>query len=159
RLAKGNAATALAKIDGIVISKNLAEKYFKDEDPIGKMIKIDNKENVMVTGVLEKIPELSSLKFDFLMNFEQWKKKNDWAKEWGNNGPGCYVMLKPTASIDKVNAKIKGYIKTKNKDSNVELFLQNYGESYLYSDWENGKQNGGSIEYVRIFSFVAIIIL
>ena len=39
------------------------------------------------------------------------------------------------------------------------MFLQNYGESYLYSDWENGKQSGGRIEYVRIFSIVAIIIL
>src|SRR6188508_838643 len=159
KLAKGDAATALANIDAVVISKNLTQKYFKDEDPIGKMIKIDNKENVMVTGVLEEIPELSSLKFDFLLNFEQWKKKNDWAKEWDNNGPRCYVMLAPNASIDKVNAKIKGYIKSKNKDSNVDLFLQNYGESYLYSDWDNGKQNGGRIEYVRIFSVVAIIIL
>ena len=67
KLAKGDAATALANIDAIVISKNLAKKYFNDEDPIGKMIKIDNKENVMVTGVLEEIPELSSLKFDFLI--------------------------------------------------------------------------------------------
>ena len=159
KLAKGDAATALAKTDAIVISKNLAKKYFKDEDPIGKMIKIDNKENVMVTGVLEEISGLSSLKFDFLLHFEQWQKKNDWAKEWGNNGPRCYVMLTPNASIDKVNAKIKGYIKSKNKDSNVDLFLQNYGESYLYSDWDNGKQNGGRIVYVKIFSIVAIIIL
>jgi hypothetical protein len=52
KLAKGDAATALANIDAVVISKNLAKKYFNDEDPIGKMIKIDNKENVMVTGVL-----------------------------------------------------------------------------------------------------------
>jgi ABC-type antimicrobial peptide transport system permease subunit len=93
------------------------------------------------------------------MSFEQWRKKNDWAKEWGNNGPRCYVMLAPNTSIDKVNAKIKNYIKTKNKESNVDLFLQNYGESYLYSDWDNGKQNGGRIEYVKIFSIVAIIIL
>ena len=57
----------LLNTDAIVISKNLAKKYFKDEDPIGKMIRIDNKENVMVTGVLEDIPELSSLKFDFLL--------------------------------------------------------------------------------------------
>ena len=113
----------------------------------------------MVTGVLEEIPELSSLKFDFLLSYDIWFKENDWAKEWGNNGPRCYVMLAPNTSVDKVNAKIKNYIKTKNKESNVELFLQNYGESYLYSDWDNGKQNGGRIEYVKIFSIVAIIIL
>lgn len=159
KLAKGDAATALARPDAVVISKSLADKYFKGQDPIGKMIKIDNKENVIVTGVLDEIPEFSSLKFDFLLSYDIWFKKNDWAKEWDNNGPRCYVMLAPNVSVDKVNAKIKNYIKSKKKDSNVELFLQNYGESYLYSNWDNGKQAGGRIEYVRIFSAVAIIIL
>ena len=159
KLAKGDPATALARPDAVVISKKLADKYFKGDNPIGKLIKIENKDNVIVTGVLEEIPDLSSVRFDFLMSWEQWIKKNDWAKEWGNNGPGCYVLLAPNTSVDKVNAKIKGYIKTKDKQSNVDLFLQNYGESYLYSDWHNGKQNGGRIEYVKIFSIVAIIIL
>ena len=159
KLQKGDPATALASPDAVVIAKKLADKYFKGEDPIGKMIKIDGKDNVIVTGVLEDIPELSSLKFDFLMSYDIWFKKNDWAKEWGNNGPRCVVLLKENTSVDKVNAKIKNYIKTKNKDSNVELFLQNYGESYLYSKWDNAKQAGGRIEYVRTFSVVAIVIL
>ena len=140
--------TALMRV---VLSQKLVDKYFKGENPLGKLIKIDNKDNVIVTGVLDEIPESSSLRFDFLMSFELWRKKNDWAKEWGNNGPRCYVLLSKNASVDKVNAKIKNYIKTKEKESNVELFLQNYGESYLYSNWENGKQNGGRIEYVKIF--------
>jgi len=159
KLLKGDPATALARPDAVVISKKLADKYFKGQDPVGKMIRVDNKDNVMVTGILDEIPQSSSLKFDFLMSFEQWRKNNNWAKEWGNNGPRCAVLLVPNASLANVNAKIKNYIKTKNKDSNVELFLQNYGESYLYSDWDNGKQTGGRIEYVRIFTFVAIIIL
>lgn len=159
KLLKGDPATALARPDAVVISKNLADKYFKGQDPVGKMIKVDNKENVMVTGVLDAIPELSALKFDFLMSYDIWQKRNDWSKEWDNNGPRCIVMLKENTSVDKVNAKIKNYIKTKKKDSNVELFLQNYGESYLYSNWDNGKQAGGRIEYVRIFSVVAIVIL
>ena len=159
KLTKGDPATALARPDAVVISKKLADKYFKGQDPVGKMIRIDNTDNVVVTGVLDEIPKSSSLTFDFLMSFEQWRKRNDWAKDWGNNGPRCYVMLAPNTSVDKANAKIKNYIKTKNKESNVNLFLQNYGESYLYSDWENGKQNGGRIEYVKIFSIVGIIIL
>ncbi len=159
KLQKGDPATALARPDAVVIAKRLADKYFKGEEPIGKMIRIDGKENVIVTGVLEEIPELSSLKFDFLMSYDIWFKKNEWAKEWGNNGPRCYVMLKENTSVDQVNAKIKNYIKTKNKDSNVELFLQNYGDSYLYSKWDNAKQAGGRIEYVRTFSVVAIVIL
>jgi putative ABC transport system permease protein len=159
KLIKGNAATALARPDAVVISKKLADKYFFAEDPIGKLIKVDNKDNVIVTGVLDEIPKASSVKFDFLMSFEQWLKGNDWAKEWGNNGPRCAVMLAENVNVEQVNAKIKGYIKTKEKNSNVELFLQSYSESYLYSNWENGKQKGGRIDYVKAFSFVAVIIL
>lgn len=159
KLAKGDPKTALDRPDGVVISKKLADKYFKGEDPIGKMIRVDNEENVQVTGVLDEIPETSSIQFDFLMSYHRWWKDNEWAHQWGNNGPRCYVMLKPNVDPAKVNAKIKDYIKTKNPDSNVELFIQNYLDSYLYSKWEAGKQVGGRIEYVRIFSIVAIIIL
>ncbi|MVM32892.1 FtsX-like permease family protein [Spirosoma sp. HMF4905] len=158
-LKEGNPKTALKRPDGLVISQKLADKYFKGQDPMGKTIRIDNTDDVMVTGILADIPESSSLKFDFLMSYDRWKKANKWAQEWGNNGPRCYVLLAQNASIDKVNAKIKNYIKTKNKTSNVDLFLQNYGESYLYSNWDAGKQNGGRIEYVKTFSIVAIFIL
>jgi putative ABC transport system permease protein len=159
RLIKGDAATALNRPDAVVLSKKLADKYFKGQDPIGKLVKIDTDQTVIVTGVLDELPTSSSLKFDFLMSYDIWFKKNDWAKEWGNNGPRCYFLLSKNASLDKVNAKIKDYIKTKNKESNVELFLQNYGESYLYSNWKNGKQAGGRMEYVKIFSIVAIVIM
>jgi len=158
-LVKGDTKTALKRPDGLVISQKMADKYFKGQDPIGKTVRIENKDDVIVTGVLSEIPEESSLKFDYLISYDRWLKTNEWAKDWGNNGPRCYVMLAPNASIDKVNAKLKNYIKTKNKDSNVEIFLQNYGESYLYSNWDSGQQNGGRIEYVKIFSFVAIFIL
>ena len=158
-LKEGNPKTALKRPDGLVISQKLADKYFKGQNPMGKTIRIDNTDDVMVTGVLAEIPENSSLKFDFLLSYDRWQKTNKWAKEWGNNGPRCFVMLAPNTSVDKVNAKIKNYIKTKNKDSNVELFLQNYGESYLYSNWDAGKQNGGRIEYVKLFSIVALFIL
>ncbi|WP_028523030.1 ABC transporter permease [Runella limosa] len=158
-LEKGDAKTALKRPDGVVISKKLAQKYFPNQDPIGKIIKVDNKDAVMVTGVLKELPKNNSIQFDFLMSYDRWQKTNAWSKEWGNNGPRCYVLLAKNASLAKVNAKIKGYIKTKNKDSNVELFLQSFPESYLYSKWDSGKQDGGRIEYVRIFSIVAIVIL
>lgn len=158
-LSQGNPATALKRPDGIVISQKLADKYFKGQDPIGKALRVDNKNDVVVTGVLKEIPRYSSMKFDFLMSYDIWLKDAKWAKEWGNNGPRCAVLLTKNADVDKVNAKIKDYIKTKNKDSNVDLFLINYGQSYLYSNWESGKQNGGRIEYVRMFTIVAVFIL
>ena len=159
KLREGDASTALKRPDGVVISKKLADKYFKGTDPMGKTMRIDNKDDVIVTGILDEIPSTSSIKFDFLMSFDHWKTYNAWTKEWGNNGPSCVVLLAKNASPEKVSAKIKGYIKTKNKDSNVDLFLTNFGESYLYSKWDSGKQNGGRIEYVRMFIIVAIFIL
>ncbi|MDX2046233.1 MAG: FtsX-like permease family protein, partial [Chitinophagaceae bacterium] len=159
KLVKGDPATALARPDAVVLSQKLADKYFKGVDPVGKMMQVNDTSNFMVTGVLAELPRETSLKFDFLISYEHWLKASNWAREWGNNGPRCYVLLKPNTSVEKVNAKIRDYIKTKNKESNVQLFLQNYGESYLYSDWKEGKQNGGRIEYVKIFSIVAIIIL
>ncbi|WP_018617748.1 ABC transporter permease [Spirosoma luteum] len=158
-LKAGDPKTALKRPDGLVISQKLADKYFKGKNPMGQTVRIDNTDDVLVTGILADMPEASSLKFDFLLNYNQWQKANKWATEWGNNGPRCYVLLAPNVSIEKVNAKIKNYVKTKNKDSNVDLFLQNYGESYLYSNWDAGKQNGGRIEYVKLFSIVAIFIL
>jgi predicted permease len=158
-LEKGDPRTALKRPDGVVISQKLAKKYFPNQDPLGKTIRVDNTADVMVTGVLKEISDHSSVKFDFLMSFDNWLKRNEWAKEWGNNGPRCYVLLSKNASLAKVNAKIKGYIKSKNKNSNVELFLQSFPEFYLYSNWESGKQNGGRIDYVEIFSIIAIVIL
>lgn len=158
-LVNGNRETALANPDGLVISQKLANKYFKGQSPIGKTLRIDNTFDLMVTGVLAEIPEASSLKFDFLINYDLWQKQSEWSKDWGNSGPYCYVLLNPNASLEKVNAKIKNYVKTKDPKSNVELLLQNYGQSYLYSNWEGGQQAGGRIEYVKIFSIVAVFIL
>jgi putative ABC transport system permease protein len=158
-LVQGDPATALDRPDGCVISKKLADKYFFGEDPMGKIIRVDNADNMVVTGILAEIPAASSLKFDFLMSYDRWVKTNTWTKEWDNNGPRCLVMLTESANLDQVNQKIKGYIKTKNANSNVEIFLQNYGESYLRGRWKSGHPDGGRIEYVRIFTIVAIIIL
>ena len=158
-LAQGDARTALKRPDGVVISKKIADKYFPNQDPIGKIIRVDNRDDVMVTGVLKEITDRSSLKFDFLMSYERWLKTNDWAKEWGNNGPRCYVMLNKNADVNKVQAKLKGYIKSKNKDSNVELFIQPYEDVYLYSNYKAGIQDGGRIDYVKMFSIIAIFIL
>ncbi|TLV01001.1 ABC transporter permease [Dyadobacter luticola] len=158
-LLQGDKKTALRRPDGVVISQKLAEKYFRGQDPMGKTIRLDNKDDVIVTGILKEPSRYSSMKFDFLMSYDRWQKVNDWSKDWGNNGPRCMVLLAGNTTVEKVNAKIKDYIKTKNKGSNVDLFLVNYGQSYLYSNYEAGKLNGGRIEYVQMFTIVAVFIL
>jgi ABC-type antimicrobial peptide transport system permease subunit len=161
KIIKGNAKTMLASPNNIVITKKLANSYFGQTDPIGKTIRFNNEENFQVTGVMRDVPKNSSLKFDFLLPFKYFMNKNEWVKDWRNNGPRCLVLLHPNADINKVNAKIKNFLDSKKdkKDNKIELFLQRYSEAYLYGKFTNGKQDGGRIEYVQLFSIVAIFIL
>jgi putative ABC transport system permease protein len=158
-LTMGDSSSALKNPNSIVISKKIAEKYFGKTSPLGKSIKINDKELMTVTGVLAEVPQTSSLKFDYLMNYESWIKDNEWAKEWSNGGPRCYVLLNKNADVAKVNAKIKNYVLQKDPDANREIFLANFGDLYLHGNYEAGVLTGGRIDYVNIFSIVAIFIL
>ncbi|MGA0560342.1 ABC transporter permease [Larkinella sp. VNQ87] len=160
-LREGDPRTALTRSGNIVISEKLARKYFPNQSALGKSIRIDNTEDLMVTGVLAELPEHSSLKFDFLISWELFLKLNPWAKEWDNNGPRTYVLLKPNTDPDKFSAKIKDYIslKTNKQVTNIALLLQKYSDAYLHSNFKNGKLNGGRIEYVQLFIIVAVFIL
>ena len=161
-LLSGNADDVLKDKTSIVISRNLAEKFFGSADQaVGKTLRYENDRDFIVSGVFEDIPNNSTYIFDFVLPFEDYKDQSPWVKSWGNNGPHTYAVLNEGADPEEVTKKIAGYVKTKNTegDSNVELFLKKYSEQYLYGRYTNGVQDGGRIEYVRLFSIIAIFIL
>lgn len=159
-LLEGDAAQVLQDKFAIVISRDLAKKLFgSEQNVVGKMVELQHETTFHVTGVFEGTPAASSLQFDFVMSFEQFKDDNKWVLEWGNNGPATYITLQEGADPKAFEAKISNYIKGKDEQSNVTLFLQPYSERYLYGNFENGHPSGGRIEYVRLFSIIAIFIL
>jgi putative ABC transport system permease protein len=144
----------------IVISRDLAKKLFgTDDNAVGKTLEVQHNKTFHVTGVFEGTPANSSLQFDFIMSFEEFKDDNQWVLQWGNNGPSSFVVLKEGANPDDFEKKIKDYIKGKEKDSHVTLFIQRYADRYLHGSFTDGKPSGGRIEYVRLFSIIAIFIL
>ncbi|MGF7038600.1 ABC transporter permease [Mucilaginibacter lappiensis] len=155
----GNTETALRDMSGIAISRKMAAIFFKSpEQAIGKSIRYENKFNFVVSAVFEDVPAQSSLKFDFLFNWDAQKKLLDWA----TNSFQTYLQLSPTADPEKTAAKINQYLQTrldKNPGVQTQIGLQRFGEQYLHSNFVNGKPEGGRIEYVRIFSEAAIFIL
>ncbi|MDN5200657.1 ABC transporter permease [Fulvivirgaceae bacterium BMA10] len=159
-LVQGDADQVLADKNSIVISEDLAIKLFNTtEDIIGKSVEFQHEKSFLVSGVFKGTPVNSSFRFDFVLSFELYKDENQWVEHWGNNGPRTYLTLREGSDMDHVNEKIADFIKGKNEESNVTLFLRPYSEGYLYGKYENGVQAGGRIEYVRLFSIVAIFIL
>lgn len=160
-LLQGNAKTALASPDNIVISEKLARNYFGTQNPLGKTVRIDNKRDYIVSGIVANTPENSSIRFDFMLPIQHCFEDNQWmVSGWGHYGPPTYVMLRPDATAEIINAKIKNFLTRQDKSVDDKLLmLQPYKNMYLYSRFTKGIADGGKIEYVRLFSIVAIFIL
>jgi ABC-type antimicrobial peptide transport system permease subunit len=107
------------------------------------------------------VPTNSSQQFDFVLSYELYKEKYPSVVDWGNESSSAYVILKPGTNIDQFNKKIADYVKTKtnNNATHRTPFVKRYSEKYLYGKYENGVQTGGRIEYVQLFSIIAIVIL
>ena len=156
---EGDPTTALEDVNSITISRNLAAKIFGEKSALGKMLRVDDREEFKVTGVFEDVPEQSSIRFDFILPVEEYIRRNDWVEDWGNNGLRMFVLLDEQASYRDFNVKIKDVIREHKEDTDTEPFLQPYKDMYLYADFQDGKLVGGRVEYLRIFAVVAIFIL
>jgi predicted permease len=159
-LRHGDARTAITGPTSIVISEKVALKLFGKTDVLGRTIRLDNEEDRQVSGVMVDLPETSSLKFDFVLPLEPFEKKNQWLTKWENNGIRTFALLHPAADVNRVNAKILNFVRKHDKKvTTITTFLFPYEDAYLYSKFTNGKPDGGRIEYVRLFTVVAIFIL
>lgn len=149
--------------NSIVISEGLAKKLFNTtENVVGKTIdwEIQGAKNpVTVTGIFEDVPHNSSEQFEFLLSFEFYEKELETYPFWSNNYAKTYLILKEDTNTDSFNSKISGFLKSKQEDSNITLFLKRYSDKYLYSNYENGVQSGGRIAYVKLFAIIAVFIL
>lgn len=159
-LIEGQPETVLRDINAILLSRSTAENLFQSpQKAMGQALEIDQDELYTVTGVFEDIPSTSSIDFDYVVNFEKLKKEQGWLRSWSSNGPSTIVTLVEGADAAQVSDKIAGFVKQRNEQSNVTLFLKPYSEIYLHGKYEDGKQTGGRIEYVRLFSIIAVFIL
>ncbi|HEX5026867.1 MAG TPA: ABC transporter permease, partial [Agriterribacter sp.] len=162
-LLQGNTKEALNAPAAIAVSRKMAEIFFGNpEKAIGQTIIFENKETLKVTAVFENIPPNSSQQFDFLRSWTDFIQQNKWVNNWGNTSPLTFVQLQKNADPVKVESRIKDFIyryAPKSEGSRTELALQPYSEKYLHSSFKNGYVDGGRIEYVRLFTFVAFFIL
>jgi putative ABC transport system permease protein len=162
QLIQGNRNQVLADKKSIVITEDLAKRLFgTTENIVGKSVEWQHKKQYQISGVMQDVPRFSSVKFDFILTFEAFKDDNEWVLNWFNTAPQTFVLLKEGTDIELFNKKIAQLVRTKTegKANHRTPFISRYTDAYLYGEYENGKQSGGRIEYVRLFSIIALFIV
>ncbi|MDY7393880.1 ABC transporter permease [Aureibaculum sp. 2210JD6-5] len=157
----------LREINSIMLSESTAKSLFGNEDPIGKVVKVRNQDDLMVTGVYKDIPLNTSFNDTYyIIPWEQYVASREWVKnsedQWGNNSFQMFVQVADNADMDKVSTTIKDVKKKLNEDTaeyNPQLFLFPMNEWYLRGNFKNGKQEGGRIKYVWLFSIIGAFVL
>jgi len=166
-LLQGDPQTALNSPSAIAISKKMAESFFGSaENAINKTIRFNDKRDFKVTAVFENSHVNASQKFNYLINWYAYLDDNQWLKDWSiniNDGPKTFVALRPGANTDGVKARLRNFLNSYYKEQrsgfHIELGIQRFDEMYLHSHFRNGQPDGGRIEYVKLFSIIALFIL
>ncbi|WP_080057642.1 ABC transporter permease [Spirosoma aerolatum] len=147
----------------ILLSETTAKSLFGNVDPLNKIITIDKKWPVKVTGVYADLPLNSSFQeLTFIAPFELKKKDLPEWLSWGNSWFQTYVQIADNATMETVSVAIKDVKLKRSQDDarfKPELFLLPMSQWHLYSEFKNGVNVGGQIQYVRLFSIIGLFVL
>ncbi|CAG5067815.1 hypothetical protein DYBT9623_00542 [Dyadobacter sp. CECT 9623] len=165
-LLKGDVRTALSNPGALLITEEIAKKYYGDQDPIGKVIRRDNHENFTIAGVLANTPSNSHLQFDFVMPMSYLARFDNDLKTstWGNFNFYTYFQLNKNvntsaAGLQAMAAQIYKLYKAHGNEMKVDFQLQPLTAIHLHSDLQIDLPGHGNMQYVNIFFVVAIFIL
>lgn len=164
RFIEGNATTAIVGPNDIAISKEMSELFFGSaKNALGKVLMYENSSKFQVSAVYEQVGPSIMEGNDFFMHWDIFCRENSWTQSWNNNAPSTFIQLADQVDVTLFEPKIKNFLRGYNsnidQNFNIELYLQPFGDRYLYSNFENGYISGGRIENVRIFGLIAFFIL
>lgn len=159
---RGNASTAIADPSSIVLTRSTAKAIFGDADPLNKILKTNNGRDAKVTAVVEDPPGNSTFQFDYVLPFNYSDPNVQQAMtEWTNSSWTVFIQVDPKADLKNLEKNINE-IKQQHDPGDKKIstyFTFPMSKWHLYSDFKDGKNTGGMIEYVRLFTIIAIIIL
>ncbi|MCF0072943.1 ABC transporter permease [Dyadobacter sp. CY261] len=153
----------------ILLSESAAQALFGETDPLGKIMKIDNRLNVTVTGVYEDFPyntEFRDMKFiapwDLYVSSEQWVKRAQDNAEWGNFSWQVLAQIAPNTDFDAISAKIKDIRLKHNPEVaflKPQVYLLPMSKWHLYSGWDKAGNLEGRFQYVWLFGIIGTFVL
>lgn len=162
---KGSYATALREPASILLSESIAEALFGEADPMNKIIRLDTKTIVRVTGIFADLPFSSTLQgVKFFLPWSAYGIDQPWVKnseqQWGNHSFQCFVQVADQADIRAVSAKIRDVEKPHaSPQEKPEYFLHPMKDWHLRSEFKNGVNVGGRIQFVWLFSLIGGFVL
>jgi len=171
---KGNSRTALEAPYSVMLTEEMAKKYFGEEDPMDKLIKVDRQFTYKVTGIFKEFPGNSHFHPGILLSFNTLKDSavygaTQLATNWGNNSFFTYLMFPKNYPIENIKAQLPAFI-----DRNIrfpgapagykysatsKLYLQKFTDIHLRSHLDDELEENGDIKRVYIFVAIALFIL
>ncbi|MDR0661103.1 MAG: ABC transporter permease [Prevotellaceae bacterium] len=163
---KGDPETAFDGSDPIIISQKMADRFFGDEEPIGKSLKGDFDRSYQVTGVFKDIEKNTAYRFDWLIPFSIMAKEyvaKGWVSEgaWSSNWMQMIIEVEHKDNVDAINQKLKTLMAdVTNGQHSTEMFIYPQNKLRLYYEFADGKPTGGGyIRTVRMFMYIGFVIL
>ncbi len=155
----GDKETMFDELLNVVISEEMAHKFFGDENPIGKTLQVNTSTILNVTGVFHNVADNSHLKFDYVVAFEVLKNFGGNLESWGSNSYYTYIQLEENVDWIEFDEKIEGYLAAHDVGYPVKLNLQPLTDIHLHSHYVADIGGHGDILYVRLFSLIALFVL
>jgi putative ABC transport system permease protein len=163
KLLKGSVNTPFPNNQSVIITQATAKRFFGNDDPIGKIIQADNKDNYTVTGLMANTPQNSSIQFDMLFSINIRKQEyssNDYWKsfdgDWGNFYVNTFLQVRPGTSLTSIENKLtKIHARNHSDAGSAKYLLQPLTQLHLYS----ADGNAADLKTVRVFLLVAVLIL
>lgn len=160
----GSAESVMENPSSIVISESLAKVLFGDKNPLGEIVRVDDKSTLTITGILQDIPSNSSFEFDYLIPWKHRESITPWVvrnkTNWGNYSFQVFVELSADDKKLIVEKSIENLLTEKGQDDMPrKFFLHPMPQWRLHSNFENGVATGGMSDYVQLFTIIAAFIL
>lgn len=156
----GDAKRPFSQLHSLVVSEKFAKKMFDAVQVTGQTLKMDNDQEYVIAGVFKDFPRNSRyFTMEWLVPFEVFHKRNDWLQYWGNNGVQTYVKLDKGTDVAALNNKLKNFISKRGEGLIAQPLILSGVDWRLRGDFKDGKQSGGRIRFVKLFSLIAWIII
>jgi len=159
RMESGDPNTALSGPRNIVLTSRLAKKLFGDSNALGQTISVDSINNFVVSAVVKDPPSNTQFQFEYLIPWS-FTKEVHWEENlWQKPSIHTYVLLRPGVTETAANKTMRMVIHDHAQELPSELFLHPMRKWHLYSNFTDGKADGGEINFVRMLAIIAAFIL